>query len=563
MKRRIFGLDPQGYFTQSGRRIFPSGVNYWPASCGVRMWRDWPAGEIKQDLDLLCQLGFTCVRFFLLWEDFEPLARRYNATSFRRLAQFLGWCRERRLIVQPTLMVGWMSGGIFWPEWKGDRNLFTDPSMRRRATAFATKAARVCAKFDDLVLAVDQGNEICCLPDSLAAPPAAVESWCGDMSKAIRRGFPGTLVLVGNEQNQIVTDIGWRFGRQPGCDLYSMHAYPNSAWHSLTFDGMTDPLGQSLLPLYVKCARAFGPVMAQEFGTIFTIGKCCDEYLRAILPACWEAGANGFLWWSLRDFDANGYPYNKNAFEGPLGLVGPGEKVKDVLGFFQEFAASLPSRTVPVIDQGEIALYWPRHYYLRDDPLNPGNDPHALSRRLAIAHFTLSQLGHRVGVVRGDLPLEGISARTIIVPGAALTAEEVSALTVWVKNGGRLVWHGVDVTTWGDALSELVGASPADLRAPRADGVEAFGHRWNFRDFPRHVFLEVIPCGAEVSAADQAGRPVVLRHALDRGVIATCLAQPDDVFAAQSDDRSVRPQWARWYAGMLALAGHPSKTGRA
>jgi hypothetical protein len=243
-------------------------------------------------------------------------------------------------------------------------------------------------------------------------------------------------------------------------------------------------------------------------------------------------------------------------------LIGPNEKLKEVLGCFQEFAASLPSRPVPVIDQGDIALYWPRHYYLRDDPLNPGNDPRALSRRLAIAHFTLTQLGHRVGIVRGDLPLENISARTIVVPGAALTAEEVTALTAWVKAGGRLVWHGVDVTTWGDALSELVGASPADLRAPRADGVGAFGATWSFRDFPRHVFLEVIPCGAEVSAADEAGHPVVLRHELGRGVIATCLPQPDDTFAAQSDDRSVRPRWARWYAGMLALAGHPAKTAR-
>lgn len=523
------------------------------------MWLDWPEREIKRDLDLMRKLGLNCVRFFLRWQDFEPRAGRYTAKSFRRFAQFLAWCEERDLLVQPSLMVGWMSGGIFWPDWKGERNLFSDALMRRHAMAFATKAARICARFPRIVLAIDQGNEICCLPDCMEAPPAAVESWCRDFNRAIRRGFPSVPIISGNEQNQIVSDTGWRFDAQPGCDLYSMHAYPNSAWHSLTFDGMTDPLGQSLLPFYVKCARAFGAVMAQEFGTIFTIGKCCDDYLRAILPACWEAGANGFLWWSLRDFAADGHPYNKNAFEGPLGLVGDDDRVKPVLRSFEAFARTLPDRPPPVIDQGDIALYWPRHYYLRGDPLNPGNDPRALSRRLVIAHFALSQLGHRVGIVRGDRPLEGISARTIVIAGAALTSEEVTALIPWVKSGGRLVWHGIDVTTWGEALNELVGASPADLCAPRALGVRAFGTTWDFRDFPRHIFLNVIPADARVVARDRSLRPVVLEHALGRGAVIACLAQPDDTFAAQSDDRAVRARWLRWYNGMLALAGANGK----
>lgn len=559
MKRSPFALDAQGFFTRSGRRIFPLGVNYWPASCGVEMWRVWPEREIQRDLDLLRQLGFNCVRFFLRWQDFEPEAGRYSALAFRRLGLFLDGCRKRGLIAQPSLIVGWMSGGIFWPEWKRERNLFADPIMRRRAVRFAAKAAAVCARFPETVLAIDQGNEICCLPDCLAAPPAAVASWCEAMSAAIRQGHPTALVISGNEQNQIVADTGWRFGAQPGCDLYSMHAYPNSAWHSLPFDGMTDPLGQSLLPFYVKCARAFGPVMVQEFGTIFTIGRCCDEYLRAILPACREAGANGFLWWSLRDFDADGHPYNKNAFEGPLGLVGLDDRVKPVLSYFQEFARQWPAELAPVVDQGDIALYWPRHYYLRDDPLNPGNDPRVVSRRLVIANFTLGQLGHRVGIVRGDRPLDGISAHTIVIPGVALTASEVSALTVWVKTGGRLVWHGIDVATWGEALSELVGASPADLCAPRAEGVAAFGARWDFHDFPRHTFLQVRPEQARVVAADKKGHPVVLQHELGRGQVAACLAQPDDAFAAQSDLREVRHLWKRWYAGMLELVGGASR----
>ena len=82
---------------------------------------------------------------------------------FDRLAQFLGWCAERGLYAQPSLFVGWMSGGTFWPEWKAGRNLFADPFMVERSAAFARRAAEVIAPFDGHLLGIDQGNEICCL----------------------------------------------------------------------------------------------------------------------------------------------------------------------------------------------------------------------------------------------------------------------------------------------------------------------------------------------------------------------------------------------------------------
>lgn len=554
MPKPLFTLDAEGYFTRAGRRLFPYGVNYWPGSCGVEMWRTWPVEEIRNDLRTMQTLGMNCVRFFVRWQDFEPASGKYRALSFRRLAQFLGWCREFGLVTQPSLFVGWMSGGIFWPEWKAEKNLFADPELRRRSMRFAEKVAQVCARHEDVVLAVDLGNEICCLPDCMAARPVEVESWCAGVTAAVRRAFPTTLIIAGNEQAQVTADTGWRFGRQPGSDLYSMHTYPMSPWHSLAFDGMTDPLGQSLFPFYLKCARAFGPVMMQEFGTIFTTGTCCDTYLRAMLPAAWEAGANGFLWWSLRDFTARGHPYNKNAFEGPLGVAGEDDLLKPVLRYFGEFAASLPQRAVPPVDQGEIALYWPANYYHRDEPLNPGNEPRTLSRRMAIAHFTLTQLGHRVGIVRGDLPLKNCRARTIVIAGAQLTAVEVEALAHWVKAGGQLIWHGVDVTTWGTAMNSLLGADAADIRAPRARGVRAFGALWHFAEFPRDVMVDVVVRQASVLASDDRGRAIVLRNRCGRGVVVACVAQPDDQFAAESAELVERPRWLRWYRGMLTAA---------
>ena len=78
-------LNSDGYFTRNGKHILPVGVNYWPASCGVEMWKVWPEAEIKKDLDLIKGLGLNCIRFFTRWPDFEPTFGTYNPVMFERL----------------------------------------------------------------------------------------------------------------------------------------------------------------------------------------------------------------------------------------------------------------------------------------------------------------------------------------------------------------------------------------------------------------------------------------------------------------------------------------------
>jgi endo-1,4-beta-mannosidase len=289
-------IDSRGYFQRNGQRFVPVGVNYWPGSTGVEMWAQWPEAEMQHDLDVIRALGLNCIRFFLRWQDFEPQPGRYDTRMFARLAQFLAWCREREIYAQPSLFVGWMSGGTFWPSWKNGRNLFADAEMIARSTAFAREAARIIAPFHEGLLGIDQGNEIDCLADSRAARPAEVISWCGAINDAVRSVYPQALMVSGTDQAPVVSDSGWRLGQQPGVSYYSMHAYPAPPWHNVAFDGMTDPLCATLLPYYVRVARTFGPVLAQEFGTIVTFGvEQGERYLRAMLPACWEAGQRLFV----------------------------------------------------------------------------------------------------------------------------------------------------------------------------------------------------------------------------------------------------------------------------
>lgn len=101
-----YTLAPEGDFRKNGERYIPVGVNYWQTSCGVEMWQQWPADEIRRDLDLLAEMGLDCIRFFLRWQDFEPVAGGYDQKQFERLRQFVGWCAERGIAAHPSLFVG-------------------------------------------------------------------------------------------------------------------------------------------------------------------------------------------------------------------------------------------------------------------------------------------------------------------------------------------------------------------------------------------------------------------------------------------------------------------------
>ncbi|MBN1937874.1 MAG: cellulase family glycosylhydrolase [Anaerolineae bacterium] len=545
-------IDQQGYFSHNGQRFVPAGVNYWPGSCGVEMWPRWPEAEIQHDLDVIKALGLNSIRFFLRWQDFEPAPGEYDAAMFGRLAQFLVWCREREVWAQPSLFVGWMSGGTFWPDWKGERNFFADPWMVERSTAFARRAAETIAPFHVRLLGIDQGNELCCLSDSTAAPPGQVIAWCAAINEAIRSVYPQALIISGNEQNQIVNDAGWRFDAQPGTDLYSMHGYPVPSWHSVGFDGMTDPLCQSLLPFYTQIARAFGPVMVQEFGTIVTFGqRQQDAYLKAVLPACWEAGANGFLWWCLRDIRADVHPYLSHRFESTLGLVDDEDRVKPGLAYFLEFARSIQERPAPSIEADTVGIYWPKHYYHRDTPLNPGNQPHRLSRWLVMTNWALRQLGYRTRIVRGDQPLSA-NLKKLLISGAMLDALEVQAVETWVRGGGNLIWHGPDPINWGHEMVRLLGAWPVDYRSVRPVQVDAFGLTWVLDTYPRDIRIELRTGAATIMARDGDRLPVLLRNDYGRGCVTFALPLVEEMVAQVADDPERRSRWLKWYDGLLA-----------
>ncbi|AHF90519.1 endo-beta-mannanase [Opitutaceae bacterium TAV5] len=582
-------IDSSGYFRDAaGARFIPVGANYWPASCGVEMWQAWPEDEIFSDLDLMASLGFNTVRFFVRWPDFEPRPGEYDATMLSRLLRLLDACGERGLRPQPSLFVGWMSGGIFWPPWKSDtQNLFSDPVMIERGAAYARTITTHLKPFATHLCGIDLGNELDALPDCSAATPAQVHEWCRRMTGAIREVLPEALILSGCDHQQVIADTGWRLGgsspcysaggtpaprmvpnpAQPGIDVLTMHGYPVPNWHPVQGSGLADPLTRSLLPFYVKCARAFGPVLLQEFGTILTSRAAAphtDAYLRAILPACREAGANGYLWWCFKDIPAPLHPYIKNNFESELGLVDIEGRVKKGLEYFVEFARAETQRALKVLtaceqldhsaeDAPTVHLYWPRHYYHRNNHRNPGNEPRETSRRLILAHHLLQSAEEHVGIVRGDQPLPSPSeVERIIITGVFTGLDEIKELHSWVEQGGQLLWHAPDPVNWAQAMSRLVGAEIADYRAATPAITATDEGPYEFTCFLRGMRVRIEPRGAQILMTDNEGSPLVLRHRVGAGCVTSVLADVEASFLSQWPDRQTQEaSWSAWYAALL------------
>lgn len=541
-------INSNGYFEREGRLFVPVGVNYWPASCGVEMWREWPEDEIRADLDLLRELGLNTIRFFLRWPDFQLAEGRLDEQMLERLVLFLRWCEDRRLAAMPTLFVGFMSGATFWPAFK-KTNLF-GPEIRSACRFYTNGIARAMASHENAILAVDQGNELNCLPDSPEAGPEAIESWSADFCEDIRRHMPSAHVMSGLDHHLVCGERGWRLDNQAGCDCLSVHGYPVSPWWPVPIDGLTDPFCRNLLPLCARIARAYGPVMVQEFGTIATFSpEKQKQYLESVLSGTCEAGANGWLWWCLRDVQAPVHPYTKYGMEQFLGLVDSGNRVKPGLEGFIEFAKTAPDKVKIPREAGRTGIYWPRHPYELGDEKNPGNNAEEVFACLAVADAALRQSGKSPRIVRGDKPLpDDISL--LLVAGASLDGPETDKLTEWVRSGGRLVIEGLDFQSIGPALAGLIGAVPIDYRKPVEVQFSLHGLSWTASAFLKNVRLELEPREALVIAGDTGGIPVALENELGAGRVTTIV--PTMSRALLNEPRSA----ADWYGRLTADSEH-------
>ncbi len=99
---------------------FLLGINYWPRRSAMYMWERFDLGEIREDMARIRSLGLNVVRFFIMWDDFQPQADEMNRAMLERFDQFIDAVANSGLRAMPTFFTGHMSGVNYLPRWALD-----------------------------------------------------------------------------------------------------------------------------------------------------------------------------------------------------------------------------------------------------------------------------------------------------------------------------------------------------------------------------------------------------------------------------------------------------------
>lgn len=266
---------------QPGREFW-AGLNYWPATTGMYWWQRFDSEAVRQDFRCIAAAGFRYIRFFLLWEAFQPDPSTVSAPALRRLELVADMAEEAGLRLQPTLFTGHMSGANWLPAFatvpavspgrfptlvsgrpsqREAANFFAEEELVRAQELLAREVAQVLSAHPAL-WSWDLGNE----HSNVITPQNRDQGrrWLGRMVAALRLGGSQHPVTIGLHMEDLEED------RQLGpheaaevCDYLSMHGYPFYArW-------ARHPLDAKVLPFLGLVTRWLGEgkeLLFQEFG---------------------------------------------------------------------------------------------------------------------------------------------------------------------------------------------------------------------------------------------------------------------------------------------------------
>lgn len=369
---------------------FLLGVNYWPRRSAMYMWERFDLGELREDFAHVRSLGLSVVRFFIMWDDFQPEPHRMDPAMLRRFDSVMDELANAGLKAMPTFFTGHMSGVNFLPEWVLDKSqphgrfrtfgaggvqlpwgaadFYIDPL--REALRFQVRSIGERVREHPAMYLWDLGNEFSNLR-SAPSPQDAAE-WSRTLTEDLRE-VSGTGCVAGTHGEDITDDRGIRpstFCAPHECAV--MHGY--SVYGDLA-RSRTDP---ELVPFFCQLWQSMAgkPVLFNEFGnptcppgTVSPYERqplpgdpppdeskippnaapyaCLTEdemavYCREVLERLQRRGALGAFWWNWANYDpqlASTPPFDRADHEMSFGMIHADGSDKPVALALKAFAA--------------------------------------------------------------------------------------------------------------------------------------------------------------------------------------------------------------------------------
>ncbi len=365
---------------------FSLGVNYWPRRKAMYWWSDFDANEVREEFNIIHEVGLNVVRIFLLWDDFQPTPDKVDPQCLKNLVQVCDIANEHNLGLDVTFFTGHMSGPNWSPAWMldanlpipspwkrqvvsqkkvfngGYRNMYTDPTAHE-AERLLLQTVVSTLKDHPGIWMWNLGNE----PDLFARPPDSVagRDWTRAMISLIREIDPNHPITYGLHIASLQEDNGFRVDQIYGeTDVAVMHSYPMySSWSR-------GPLDPDFVPFTCALTSALcgKPTLMEEFGgctiapgepsqvwewtaygqprkQFMASEEDLATYLAAVLPKLVEVGATGALLWCFADYIPelwNKPPCDEARHERFFGMVRPDGSLKPHAQVLKDFAATNP-----------------------------------------------------------------------------------------------------------------------------------------------------------------------------------------------------------------------------
>ena len=147
------------YFTHEGKRFLPVGAHWVPAKAAMQWPVQWEPKEIEADFAKMHELGYSIVRFDMLWAWFEPRPGDYNPVAFQQLDYLVSLAHKYQIYLHPSLFIGGEVGEAYWDvPWRHGRHPHADAEMLRLETNLAAEFGRHYAN-ESAIIAWDLTDE--------------------------------------------------------------------------------------------------------------------------------------------------------------------------------------------------------------------------------------------------------------------------------------------------------------------------------------------------------------------------------------------------------------------
>jgi len=365
---------------------FLLGVNYWPRRKAMYWWSNFEAGEVREEFQLIADLGMQVVRIFLLWDDWQPTPDQVSQSGLRHLVQVADIAHACGLKLDVTFFTGHMSGPNWAPGWLCDTNApAPSPHLHQLISGGQTIQGAYRNMFHDpIALAAERlllstvvgllkdhpalwmwnlGNE----PDLFAWPQDAEagRAWAIAMRDLIHSIDPVHPVTCGLHSGSLFEDNGLRIDHlYQALDVAVMHSYPmyipiarhplDSDWVPFTCALVTAMSGKpTLMEEWGGCTAPPGAPSQtwtwNQWGKprsqfMASEGDLAD-YIGQVLPRLVDVGATGSFFWCFADYSSDLWqkpPCEEAIHERFFGLVRPDGTLKPHAETIRRFAASAP-----------------------------------------------------------------------------------------------------------------------------------------------------------------------------------------------------------------------------